>query len=225
MKRPHAIALDIIETVFALEPLSGRLKAVGLPETALRLFFAQILRDAFALEASGDFKPFKEIAAGSLAVVMANHGVASDQAKVQSVLGGFAELPPHPDAGPALERLKSAGLRIIALTNGGAENTQKLLERGRLSSYVEKVISIDEVRRWKPNREVYLHAARSIGVEAARLTLIAAHAWDVHGAKQAGLGGAWVKRQDKAYQSAMLAPDVQGESMIEVADALIKLPA
>ena len=81
MKRPHAIALDMIETVFALEPLAGQFKAAGLPETALRLFFAQMLRDAFALEASGVFKPFKEVAAASLAVVMANHGVAAEQAR------------------------------------------------------------------------------------------------------------------------------------------------
>lgn len=225
MKRPHVIALDIIETVFALEPLAGRFKAVGLPETALRLFFAQLLRDAFALEASGAFKPFKEVAAASLAVVMANHGVPAEQTKIQSVLAGFAELAPHPDAAAALERLKAAGLRIVALTNGGAENTQKLLDRAHLAAHVERVISIDEVRRWKPNREVYLHAARSLGVEPARVALIAAHAWDVHGAKQAGLCAAWVKRQDKIYHSAMQAPDVQGGSLTAVAEALIALPA
>ena len=225
MKRPHAIALDMIETVFALEPLSGRFKAAGLPETALRLFFAQLLRDAFALEASGVFKPFKEVAAASLAVVMANHGVAAEQAKIQGILAGFAELPAHPDVAPALERLKAAGMRIVALTNGGAENTQKLLERARLASFVQKTISIDEVRRWKPNREVYLHAARTIGVEPARLALIAAHAWDVHGAKEAGLCGAWVKRQDKVYHSAMQPPDVQGGSLTAAADALLALPA
>src|SRR2546428_3144802 len=224
MKRPHAVALDIVETVFALEPLSARLKSAGLPDTALRLFFAQMLRDAFALEASGAFKPFRDVAAASLAVVMANHGVAAEAAKIQSVLAGFAELPPHRDVAPALERMKGAGLRIIALTNGGAENTLKLLDRAHLTSFVEKVISIDEVRRWKPNREVYLHAARAIGVEPARLALIAAHAWDVHGAEQAGLRRAWVKRQDKAYQAAMQPPDVQGDSMLEVAEALIALP-
>ena len=224
MKRPQAIALDIIETVFALEPLGARFKSAGLPETALRLFFAQMLRDAFALEASGAFKPFKEVAAASLAVVMANHGVAAEQAKIQGVLAGFAELPAHADVAAGLERLKAAGIRIVALTNGGAENTQKLLERSRLASFVERVISIDEVRRWKPNREVYLHAARAIGVEPARLALVAAHAWDVHGAKQAGLLGAWVKRQDKVYQSAMQPPDVQGGSMSAIAEALIALP-
>jgi 2-haloacid dehalogenase len=225
MKRPQAVALDIIETVFALEPLGARFESAGMPETALRIFFGQLLRDAFALEASGVFRPFKEIAAASLAVVMASHGVAAEQAKIQGVLAGFAELPAHPDVAPALERLKSAGIRIVALTNGGAENTQKLLERSRLSSFVERVISIDEVRRWKPNREVYLHAARAIGVEPARLALVAAHAWDVHGAKQAGLLGAWVKRQDKIYHAAMQPPDVQGSSMTAVADALIGLPA
>jgi 2-haloacid dehalogenase len=225
MKRPHAVALDIVETVFALEPLGARLQSAGLPATALRLFFAQMLRDAFALEASGVYKPFREVAAGSLGVVMANHGLQADKAKVESVLAGFAELPPHPDVAQALERFQGAGLRVIALTNGGAENTQKLLKRAGFASFVEKVISIDEVRRWKPNREVYLHAARSIGVEPARLTLIAAHSWDVHGAKQAGLGGAWLRRQDKAYQAAMQPPDFQADSMLELADALIALPA
>ncbi|HEY3078212.1 MAG TPA: hypothetical protein VGJ74_23795, partial [Burkholderiales bacterium] len=64
----------------------------------------------------------------------------------------------------------------------------------------------------------------TIGVEPARLALVAAHAWDVHGAKQAGLCGAWVKRQDKAYHAAMQPPDVQGASLLEVAEALIALP-
>jgi 2-haloacid dehalogenase len=157
LKRPQAVALDIIETVFSLEPLSARLKSAGLPEAALRLFFAQMLRDAFALEASGAYKPFREVAAGSLAVVMANHGVEVEQSKIQAVLAGFAELPAHPDAAPALERLRGAGMRMIALTNGGAKNTQKLLDRARLAPFVERTISIDKVRRWKPNREVYLH--------------------------------------------------------------------
>ncbi|TAK83564.1 MAG: dehalogenase [Betaproteobacteria bacterium] len=199
MRRPHAVALDIVETVFALEPLSARFKTVGLPETALRLFFAQMLRDAFALEASGAYKTFKEVASGSLAVVMANHGIDAEQPKIQTVLAGFAELPPHADVAGALER-------------------------SGFASFIEKTISIDEVRRWKPNREVYLHAARSIGVEPERLALIAAHAWDVHGAKQAGLMGAWVRRQDKLYQAAMQPPDVQGDTLPEVVDKLLALP-
>lgn len=158
--RPKIVALDVVETVFALESLGSRIRSAGLPEAALKLFFSQMLRDAFALEASGVYKPFREVAAGSLAVVMANHGVSASQDTINSVLAGFAELPPHPDVEPALDRLRAGDIRIVALSNGASETTRRLFSRARLDSYVERVISIDEVQRWKPNREVYLHAAR-----------------------------------------------------------------
>ena len=220
MKRPQVIALDIVETVFALEPLGARLKSAALPEAALRLFFAQMLRDAFALEASGVYQPFREVAAGALAVVMASHGMAPEKQKIDAVLAGFAELPAHTDIAAGLDAAAHCGFRVVALTNGGADNTRKLLERAGIAHHFEKVISIDEVRRWKPNREVYLHAARTAGVAPERMTLIAAHAWDVHGAKQAGLGGAWLKRQDKLYQPAMLPPDAEGETLAAVVEKL-----
>ncbi|MGQ0545119.1 MAG: haloacid dehalogenase type II [Betaproteobacteria bacterium] len=224
MKRPRVVALDIVETVFDLEPLAARTSAAGLPAGALRLFFAQMLRDAFALEASAVYKPFREVAAGSLTVVMANHGIQARPASVDAVLAGFGELSAHADVEPALDRLRAAGIRIIALTNGSADNTGRLLARAALAPFIERIVSIDEVRRWKPNREVYLHAARVAGVEPERMALVAAHAWDVHGAKQAGLCGAWVARQDRAYQPAMSPPDVRGETMAQVADRLLALP-
>jgi 2-haloacid dehalogenase len=223
--RPKVVALDVVETVFALESLGGRMESAGLPGSALKLFFAQMLRDAFALEATAVYKPFRELAAASLAVVMANHGVAASQETIAGVLAGFGELSPHPDVEPALDRLRSASVRIIALTNGAAENTRRLFTRASLDSYLERVISIDEVQRWKPNREVYLHAARTVGVVPAEMMLVAGHAWDVHGAKSAGLRAAWVKRQDLQYHPAMTAPDNEGESMLEVASGLVSLPA
>ena len=221
-KRPAVVALDIVETVFALEPLSAKFKAAGLRADALRLFFAQMLRDAFALEASGVYRPFRTVASASLEVLMASRGLSPDKAKIDAVLAGFGELPAHPDVAPGLEKLRSAGIRLIALTNGSAETTGALLKRAGLA--VERIVSIDEVQRWKPNREIYLHAAKLCAVEPERMALVAAHAWDVHGAKRAGLCGAWLMRQEKAYHPAMLPPDVTGASMSEVATALLALP-
>ena len=223
--RPKVVALDVVETVFALESLGSRMQSAGLPEGALKLFFAQMLRDAFALEASAVYRPFREVAAGSLAVVMANHGVSASQESVAGVLAGFGELAPHADVEPALDRLRSAGMRIMSLSNGAAETTRRLFSRARLDSYVERVISIDEVQRWKPNREVYLHAARMAGVTPAEMMLVAAHAWDVHGAGSAGLRTAWIKRHDRQFHSAMAQPEVRGDTMLEVANAVLSMPA
>jgi 2-haloacid dehalogenase len=223
-KRPSVIAFDVIETLFPIEPLGARFEAVGVPAGSLRLFFAQMLRDAFALEASGVYKPFRELAIASLEVTMAGHGVPADEAKIAQVLQGFSELSAHADVRPAFERVRAAGLRIVTLTNGGAENTKRLLAAARLQDFVEKVVSIDEVRRWKPNREVYLNAARAAGTEPSRVGLVAAHAWDTHGAKLAGLSTAWVRRGDKEYHAGMAPPDARGNNLTEAVDGLLALP-
>ncbi|MDE2572256.1 MAG: haloacid dehalogenase type II, partial [bacterium] len=89
--RPAVVAFDIIETVFSLESLRGRLEAAGVPGGTLDLWFAQVLRDAFALDATDVYVPFKDIASGSLKRLFAQHRVAPDPARVDHVLSGFAE--------------------------------------------------------------------------------------------------------------------------------------
>jgi 2-haloacid dehalogenase len=54
---------------------------------------------------------------------------------------------------------------------------------------------------------------------------VAAHAWDVLGAGRAGLTTGWVSRKERAFQSAMGEPGVRGETLTEVVDALLDLPA
>lgn len=222
--RPLVIAFDVIETLFPIEPLGASFRSVGLPPESLRLFFAQMLRDAFALEATGIYRPFRELAAASLRVTLANHRLSADDARISGILQGFANLAPYDDVRPAFERARAGGVRITTLTNGAAETTNKLLSNAGVRELVENIVSIDDVRRWKPNREVYLRAARAAGVDPSRLALVAAHAWDTHGAKQAGLVTAWIRRGDKEYTGAMSPPDIVGNGLADAVDQLLALP-
>ena len=52
--------------------------------------------------------------------------------------------------------------------------------------------SVDEIGLSKPRREVYTHVAQSLDLPASAICLVAAHPWDVHGARSAGLHGAFV---------------------------------
>lgn len=81
------------------------------------------------------------------------------------------------------------------------------------------------LRRVGGYREVYLHTAGVVGVEPARLAHVAAHVWDVVGASRAGLLTGWVARQEKRFHRAMGAPTVQGQSLVDVIEALLGLPA
>lgn len=219
--RPDVIAFDVMETLFSLQSLTPRFESIGLGAEVLPIFFSRMLRDAFALEASGTYVPFREVAAASLKVIIRSYGGHPSDDSVQTVLAGFSELAPHPDVHEAIELVHLAEVRVFALSNGSAETTHKLLEKAGLSEFFEKTLSIDGVHHWKPHRAVYDYAVREAGVEASRVALVAAHAWDTHGAKRASLKTGWVDRLEKEYSSAMAAPDARGTTLPEVVGKLL----
>lgn len=222
MNRPKAVAFDVVETLFSLESLRPRLLTAGLGGHQLETWFASFLRDAFALEITGGYKPFREIASANLSVLLEKELGRADSQAVDHVLDGFAELDAHDDVAPAMSALRDSGIEVATLTNGSAKVTSALLERAGLRHLVRQVISIDEIGHWKPHREVYRHCAERLGVEPHRLALVAAHPWDIQGARRSGLIAGYVARDGVAFPAAMEAPDVRGVTLVEVVAGLIE---
>jgi 2-haloacid dehalogenase len=189
------------------------------PDAGERLF-SRLLRDGFALAASGAYRPFRDVADSALAAIAP--ALAASQR--EAVLAAFSRLDAHPDARPALEHLSGAGLAVAALTNGAAATTTALLERTGLDALVARVISIDEVQAWKPAPAPYRHAADVLGVKPRRLALVAVHSWDVHGAHRAGLVTGWSPRREGVFPATFDPPDVTGADLVEVAEGLLDLP-
>ena len=218
--RPAVVAFDVIETLMSLEPLRALLTGIGQPAGLLEAWYTRTLRDGMALSATGDYVPFAEVAEAALRGL--THYTVSDS-QVASVMAGFDELPAFPDAVPALSRLAEAGVRMACLTNGSAYLASSFVNRTGLGSLVDRVISVEEVYRWKPAGVVYLYAASVMGVPADRMALVAAHDWDCHGAKRAGMTTGWVSRKSGGFGAPFAAPDVVGEDLTEVAAKLLAL--
>lgn len=216
-----AVAFDMIQTVFSLEPLRKKLIDLGLPAHALEMWFAHTLRDGFALAVTGSYRPLLDVARGTLEGLLIKRGLPT--AVSTDVLSGFSELSAEPDAGSAMQRLRNNGVRVLALTNGSSRNTETLLNNSGLDAYVEDIVSIDDVKAWKPRAEVYQQAAHVAGCAPERLALVAAHAWDCRGAAHAGLRTAWVSRIERLFNPALGRPDVQGDSLSSVCNGLLKL--
>lgn len=218
--RPSAVAFDVVETLMSLHPLADRFEQVDLPSSAWREWFPRLLLYGVGLSAAGDYVPFPDAAAEALRAVS---GYQLDDEAVQYVLAGFGELPAHPDVEPALRELASHGARMICLTNGSAETTQAFLTRTGLDGYIEQVVATAEVQAWKPPARVYHHALDVLDLPAERVALVAAHAWDCHGAKRAGLSTGWVARLEGEYGRLFAPPDVTGTDLVEVSRGLLAL--
>jgi len=209
---PAVIAFDVIGTLMSLEPLRDRLPGPDLLEP----WYTRTIRDGMTLSATGGYAAFPDVAAAALRGLT---GCGDEQ--VAGVLAGFADLPAFDDVVPALDKLRAASVRVICLTNGPAQFTGQFLDRAGLRRYITRIVSVADVGRWKPFPVVYRYAAEMLAVPPSQLALVAAHDWDCHGAKAAGLRTGWVNRQSSGYNPLFLPPDATGADLSEVCAALL----
>jgi 2-haloacid dehalogenase len=220
--RPDVVVFDVVETLASLDEVAARLAACGLGRSVLAGWFTRLLRDGMALTMTGGFAGFAEVAASAL---QTETGDALSDAQMARIVAGFSELSPQPDAAPAIRAAVAAGLRVFTLSNGAAATTREFLGRAGVAADVEAVLSIDDVRAWKPAPAVYRHAVVTAGVPSEPVALVAVHSWDLHGARQAGLTTGWAPRLEGAPTPLFGAADVRGDTLDGVIHALAALPA
>ncbi len=107
------------------------------------------------------------------------------------------------------------------LTNSTEKSAKAQMTQAGLGDYFDAVLSADTVKRYKPAREAYAHAAKELDVEFDEVRLVAAHGWDVAGALAAGCRAAFVARPGKALNPKGKQPDVVGPTMLDVAEQIV----
>jgi 2-haloacid dehalogenase len=122
----------------------------------------------------------------------------------------------------ALRKLRDAGFRLVTLTNSGQQGLEQQLRNAGLSEFFERNFSVDATRRYKPAPEPYRMVASEVNVKIDRLCLVAAHAWDVLGAMQAGCTAAFVSRPGKVLFPLTPEPDIIGSDLTAVVERIIE---
>ena len=219
-QQPSVVVFDVNETLSDMAPLGARFEQVGAPAHLRATWFASVLRDGMGLTAAGASKPFAEVAAGVLAPVLAQAGVADVAAAVEHVMAGMRELDVHDDVPEGVRALRGAGLTLVTLTNGAVATTEGLLSRAGVRDQFELLLSVEDAGAWKPARTAYEHAVRQTGRPAEELVLVAVHPWDVDGAARAGLRTAWIDRDGSRYPSHLLPPELRATSIGDLARQL-----
>jgi len=214
-----AAAFDVIGTLFSLDRTRQALAALGAPPTALDLWFAQGLRDAFAWSHAGQYRPLRDVLGAALPRTLRRMGVEVGSSESEIVMRTFAELDPAPGAAEACRELAERGWRLMTLTNGGDAPTRELLARSGLAGYFTDVLSCDAVRKTKPHPDTYRMARERAASD--ELWMIAAHAWDVAGASAAGLRTAWVGSMEGEYLSIYPEPNIRADDLLEAARAIL----
>ena len=146
-----------------------------------------------------------------------------DPAAADAALGLMGSMPAFIDTPAALERLRGIGLRLGVLTQSAAPAADAVLRFAGLRDRIEVVISAPESGAFKPDPRPYRMALERLEAAGDEVALVAAHWWDVAGAKAAGLRTGWVARRDLVLPDGVPEPDVGGRDLMEVAEGLARL--
>jgi 2-haloacid dehalogenase len=220
MGGPRLIAFDVNETLLGLEPIRANFERLFGADPPIGEWFARMLHGSLIANTLNEFRPFGDIGAESLINVAARRGLLLRAEDAVEALAPMAELPPHPDVVEGVGRLADAGFQVIALTNGSTKVAGAQIKNAGLDGALQRVISVDEVGRFKPDPAPYQHAASVMGVDIGEMVLVAAHDWDCAGAMAAGAQAVFVKRPGAIWGLPTPPPDKQVPDIIRLAEAL-----
>ena len=212
---------DVNETLLDLAAMDPHFERVFGDARIRPVWFGQMIQSALVATVTGEYRQFGEHAMAALDMVAEASGVELSDGDRAAIGGQMRRLPAHPEVPAALRRLRGEGFRMAALTNSTLEVARAQLEHAGLIGLFDEVLSADTVRRLKPAPEPYRMAGERFGVGVGELRLVAAHGWDVAGARHAGCAAAFVARPGKALDPLAEAPDLVGRDLAEVADRIV----
>jgi 2-haloacid dehalogenase len=161
----------------------------------------------------------------SLDELLELQGVADavDEPARRRMVRAWHRLPAWDDAVEGLGRLRGRYV-VAALSNGGFALLTHLVKAAGLP--FDCIVSAELAETYKPDPRVYRTASRLLDVDPAEVLMVAAHGWDVNGARDTGLRTAFLERPrekgpDRTADRAEDFPtDLAVSSYGELADAL-----
>ena len=135
------------------------------------------------------YRPFSEVTRDALRYACEQMQLSLTAEREQSVMEEYLHLDLFPDVASALTALPG---RKAILSNGSPDMLDPLVKQSGLR--FDAVLSVDELKVFKPAPEVYGLAARRLGVGAPRIGFVSSNCWDALGAKAYGFHAFWINR-------------------------------
>lgn len=121
-----------------------------------------------------------------------------DRNAKEELIDAYADLPAFADVAAGLVAASNAGFRLFAFSNGRADAVTSVLSRAGIRDHFLGVVSVDELKTFKPSPAVYSHFLRQAGALGADAWLVSSNPFDVIGAISSGMRAVWVRRSAEA---------------------------
>ena len=195
MMKP-TLAFDVYGTLIDTHGLVSRLRETAgeKAEEFSRIWRQKQLEYSFRRGLMQNYEPFAVCTRNALDYACAYCRVPLIGVQKEELLDSYRKLPAFGDVEEGLKTLNASGFRIYAFSNGSAEAVEALLAAAGIREHFLDVVSVDDLKSFKPNPAVYSYFLRKSDAIGASAWLISGNPFDVIGAVSAGMRAVWVKR-------------------------------
>jgi 2-haloacid dehalogenase len=214
-----AFAFDLFGTLFNIESIFKAFPELNIridePMLFTEIWYTKQIQYAWFLNSINSFESFSQLSTRALKFTAKLFGVELSDEQISKLAEAKLNLDPFPDSERGLQKLTYAKLtttdiqqnrdldrtKLIVLTNGEYDKSDKLLSNSGLRRYFDDIVSADEVRKYKPSRELYLLASKRLNLELSQIALVSSHLWDIAGARAVGMHTYWIDRRGYEKQA------------------------
>src|SRR6516225_6582490 len=140
---------------------------------------------------------FWELTQRALDYALTLHRVSDDRLK-RALMESYLALDAYDEIPSVLRRLREANIKTAILSNGSPFMLQHAVESAGISGLIDKCLSIEEARVYKPDPAAYQIAIAALKVQSpTEACFFSSNAWDVAGAHAFGFRAFWVNRSNK----------------------------
>ncbi|MFQ5718984.1 MAG: HAD-IA family hydrolase, partial [Acidobacteriota bacterium] len=144
----------------------------------------------------GDFRPYREVVAGSVVSAAARQGIALSDDEAMSVGASVGCWPPFADTAAALAVL-GRGRRLAIVSN--VERRDVVSSIGRIGVAFDEVVTAEDVRAYKPDRTPFDEVLRRLALPREKVLHVAQSLYhDIGPVATLGIDSIWIDRRGDA---------------------------
>jgi 2-haloacid dehalogenase len=166
------------------------------------------------------YLPFWDLTIRSLRYVCKRMSLELSIANENRLMDQYAKLTGFEDSLRVLKAIKDKGIATAILSNGSKEMLATVVESNGLKPYLDKVVTIEDVRLFKTAPQAYELLLKAFPVQKEEILFVSSNAWDALAAKWFGFDVFWVNRLGHPYEEIGEKPNYEGSSLSKVLEVL-----
>lgn len=179
------------------------------------------LEYSFRRAAMQNYVPFSVCTKQALDYTCSFYKVNLDEKQKNELMEVYSILPAFEEVSESLIKLKKEGYRIFAFSNGKKDAVEKLLDNAGIKDLFLGIVSVDDLKTFKPSPAVYAHFLRTANVNGNEAWLISSNPFDVTGSISAGMKSAWIQRSSETiFDPWEIKPTIKANSIIEFVEKI-----